>query len=83
MFIRFVTDQLDDDTCRPLGVFSVAYDLLEQDTLADFQRAEIQQTINWFKSNLPIPDRFARSRRPHREDKGTCWGAYYVYAERL
>jgi hypothetical protein len=73
MFIRFVTDRLDDDTSKPLGIFAVAYDLLEDDTLADFERTEIQQTINWFKSNLPIPDRFVRSRKPHREDKGICW----------
>lgn len=73
MFIRFVTDQLDDDTGRPLGIFAVAYDLLENGTLEEFEKMEIQETISWFKSNLPIPVRFVRSRKPHREDKGICW----------
>jgi hypothetical protein len=73
MFIRFVTDRIDEDTGKPLGVFSVAYDLLEEASLADFERSEIRETLNWFKSNLPIPGRFVRSRKPRREDKGMCW----------
>ena len=73
MFIRFVTNQRDEDTSNPVGIFVVAYDLLENGKLADFERTEMRRTIDWFKSNLPIPGRFVRSRKPHREDKGICW----------
>lgn len=73
MYIRFATDRLDEDTGKPVGVFAVAYQLLESDSLAEYQYSEIRTTLNWFKTNLPIPTRFTRSRRPHREDKGICW----------
>ncbi len=73
MYIRFATDRLDEDTGKPLGVFSVAYQLIESESLQDYQYAEIRATLDWFKKNLPIPTRFTRSRRPHREDKGICW----------
>lgn len=73
MFIRFVTDQLDTDTGQPMGVFGAAYQLLDDDQLPDHSRAEIRSTLNWFKTNLPIPDRFARSRKPNRQDNGICW----------
>ena len=73
MFIRFVTDQLDAHTDQPLGVFGAAYRLLEEDEIPDYSRTEIRTTLNWFKANLPIPERFARSRKPHRQDNGICW----------
>lgn len=73
MYIRFATDRLDDETGKPVGVFAVAYQLLENDSLAEYQYEEIRTTLNWFKTNLPIPSRFTRSRRLHREGKGICW----------
>ena len=72
MFIRFATDRLDEDTHKPLGVFAVAYQLLDGDSLEDFQRTEIRETLDWFKTYLPIPDRFVHSRKPNREGKGIC-----------
>jgi hypothetical protein len=73
MFIRFVTDQLDADTDQPMGIFGAAYRLLDDDQIPDYSRTEIRTTLNWFKTHLPIPERFARSRRPHRQDDGLCW----------
>ena len=73
MFIRFVTDQYDPNTGQPMGIFAAAYWLLENDRIPDYSRAEIRKTLDWFKTNLPIPDRFVRSRKPHRRDNGVCW----------
>ena len=52
MFIRFVTDRIDDDTDKPFGVFGAAYDLLEGASLADFERSEIRKTLDWFETKL-------------------------------
>ncbi|MDM4019642.1 hypothetical protein, partial [Roseiconus lacunae] len=65
MFIRFVTDQLDADTGLPKGVFGAAYLLLDDNRVPEYSRSEIRNTLDWFKANLPIPDRFVRSRKPH------------------
>ena len=56
MFIRFTTDRIDEDTDKPLGVFAVAYDLLEDAPLADFERSEIRRTLNWFGCNRSPAD---------------------------
>lgn len=73
MYVRFVTDRLDDDTREPVGVFAVAYELVDDVSVPEYLRTEMRKTLDWFKSNLPVPDQFARSRRPHRLDKGICW----------
>jgi hypothetical protein len=73
MFIRFVTDQPDEDTGIPVGVFAIAYRLLDNTEVDDCERTEIRKTLDWFKTNLPIPKRFVRSRKPHRQDRGICW----------
>lgn len=71
--MRFVTDQLDPETEQPMGIFGAAYQLLDDERTPDYSRTEIRTTLSWFKTNLPIPARFARSRRPHRKDNGVCW----------
>jgi len=73
MFIRFATDRRPDGAPTPLGVFAIAYQLVEDHALAEYERAEFRGTLDWFESNLPIPARFKRSRKPHCEDKGICW----------
>ncbi len=73
MFIRFVTNQVDEESGITLGIFAVAYDLYEDLDTPEFIRTEFRKTLDWFKANLPVPYRFRRSRKPHREDKGVCW----------
>ena len=73
MFIRFVACDPNRDPDRPAGVFGAAYDILHYETGPKYLRDELRQTLDWFVTNLPIPDRFARSRRPHRSDDGICW----------
>ena len=69
MFIRFVTDCLDEDTGIPSGAFSATYRILDGTEIDDYCRDEIRKTLDWFKTNLPIPDRFTRSRKPNRQDQ--------------
>ena len=73
LFIRFATDRTDEDTQRPVGVFSVAYQLLREDEIAEYQQNEIRTALDWFQNNLSVPERFSKSRKPHRESKGVCW----------
>ena len=73
MYIRFITNQTDEITGLPLGVFGVAYELLRDDSIPQHIHKEIRSTLDWFVDNLPVPRKFRRSRKPHREDKGLCW----------
>ncbi|WP_146458585.1 hypothetical protein [Rubripirellula tenax] len=73
MFIRFVACDPNREPGRPEGVFGAAYDILEHETGPKYLHDELRSTLDWFVTNLPIPDRFALSRRPHRSDDGICW----------
>jgi hypothetical protein len=73
MFIRFTTDQLDDDTAMPVGIFTVAYRLIECPCLTQYQLAEIENVLQWFRVELPIPSKFSRSIKRRCDDRGICW----------
>lgn len=73
MFIRFVTDECEDDTGLPLGIFRPAYRLCEDASVPEWQRSELSSVLGWFRTQLPIPNRFARNLRPHRVSTGLCW----------
>ena len=73
MYMRFVTNQTDSITGLPRGVFAAAYDITRDEANPAYIRSEICSTLDWFVENLPVPERFRRSRKPHREDKGLCW----------
>jgi hypothetical protein len=37
------------------------------------EETRLAEALRWFDAHLEKPDRFARSRRPHREAKAICW----------
>lgn len=73
MFIRFVTDHLDEDTGIPSGVFTVAYEILDGSDIDDYYRTEVRKTLDWFVSNLPVPARLKRSGKLNQPGRGICW----------
>lgn len=58
MFIRFVTLQIHHSSHQPQGLFTVAYDLLEEGDLSDAEQLQLRDILNWFKNNLRVPDDF-------------------------
>ena len=73
MYIRFVAIDPQREPDRPKGVFDAAYDILHRGDAPEYLQTEMRETLDWFVANLPIPDRFARTRRSHRSDSGICW----------
>lgn len=73
MFIRFVVPVRDHDSHRLTGVFHAAYQVRDRGLLdlSDTLRCDI--LLGWFNLHLPIPSRFARSRRPNAPSKAICW----------
>lgn len=72
-YLRFIAMDPDREDGRPEGVFGAAYDLLERAVAPSYLLVEIRRILDWFVDELPIPDRFTRTRRPHRADTGLCW----------
>lgn len=55
MFMRFVITRLDDDSHRPQGVLSAAYDLLASGELNPEEWKRLREILNWFNTHLPHP----------------------------
>ncbi len=71
--IRFVTDERHAPYGHRTGIFASAYDARRDRRLAPDDHEELRELLLWFKENLPIPDRFAVSQRPHAVDSGVSW----------
>jgi len=55
MFLRFAVKQIDEDSRRPQGVFTAAYDLLDSCRLAQEESSQLRNLLTWFEDNLPSP----------------------------
>jgi hypothetical protein len=76
-FVRFVVPTwMHRESQAPIGVIGAAYELLRQDTASLELRRELEHWIEWFEENLPIPDRFNRTKSKgwyRRETRGIAW----------
>jgi hypothetical protein len=63
MFLRFVITQIDEDSHKPQGVFTAAYDLLESGKLNSEEEAYLREILFWFEKNLPRPSKYFKARR--------------------
>jgi hypothetical protein len=60
----------------PIGVIGAAYELLRQEATSYELRRELEHWIEWFEENLPVPDRFNRTKSKgwyRRETRGIAW----------
>lgn len=62
MFLRFVITQIDEDSHKPQGLFSAAYELLDSGDLTLHERNQLREILIWFNKNLPSPRRMVASR---------------------
>ena len=76
-FVRFVVPSWTHrESQAPIGVIGAAYELLRQDTVSHELRAELGAWIEWFEQNMPVPDRFNRTKSKgwyRRETRGISW----------
>lgn len=74
MFIHFALEQIDDRTGKYAGLFTLAYTLRDEDELTVQEQDHVQELIDWFKANLPIPDKFSKGRnKTHKNTQGISW----------
>lgn len=71
--IRFVTDGRHPPYGHRTGIFPSAYKARREKWLSSGNHDELCDLLLWFKDNLPIPDRFAASRRHNAKHSGISW----------
>jgi len=54
-FVRFAAPDLHQDSQRRRGIFRVAYDLQDNCGLEQVLAARLQDDLDWFEKELPIP----------------------------
>ena len=73
MFVRFVVHRLDPDSGVRAGIFQATYELRGSRQTAEYDDARLTEALVWFSENLRKPNRFSRSRRPHRQAQAISW----------
>jgi hypothetical protein len=73
MLIRFVVRERDSDSQVERGLIHAAEDLRCQGRLAAEEQDRVHELLRWFNRHLPVPGRFARSRRPSACKRAISW----------
>jgi hypothetical protein len=73
MFLRFIVDEVDEDSLAHAGVFVVAYRLKDSRALPPRDHYQLLELLHWFHKNLATPRRFNRCSRANRQCKGISW----------
>ena len=72
MFIRFVSEEIDEVSLVSAGIFGVAFDLIDELSVPDHDHAELAGLIRWFNLNLKGPFEY-RLKSPRRARHSICW----------
>jgi hypothetical protein len=73
MFVRFVVHRIHPGSGVRAGIFQAASVLRGSSILAEYDSARLNEALTWFDEHLPKPNRFSRSRRPHRREQAISW----------
>ncbi len=73
MFIRYVVLRIDGRSNSPQGLIHAAESLRAKDLLAHSEESVVREIFGWLNANLPHPNRFSRSAKPHAPAKAVSW----------
>ncbi len=73
MYLRFVLNEIDEESCRRVGVFQGSSRVQRDFAMSSELNAQIEDLFGWFNVNLVVPRRFSRSRRPLAAGRAICW----------
>ncbi|MEM8875479.1 MAG: hypothetical protein AAGD32_14625 [Planctomycetota bacterium] len=72
-FIRFVVDELDEDSGRRLGVFQAASDVLDRVDVSEEVSVPLCQHLRWLNRHLEPPTKFSDSKKKHAANRAIGW----------
>ena len=74
MFLRFTIEEIELDTGRQKGIFTLAYEILKEKDVPKEQEKLICDLIKWFEKNLLIPTKFSKKKNDsHKNTQGISW----------
>jgi LPS O-antigen subunit length determinant protein (WzzB/FepE family) len=73
-FIRFVVSQRDEESGYRQGFIHATDELERRKVLSPREAKQLTDVLKWFKQNLPVPDRFTRTRNAnHKKKRALSW----------
>jgi len=73
MYIRFVVNEIDEDSQKRLGIFHAIRYLRDDGKLSSYEEAHMNEVMDWFADNLEKPNRFSRAKRKKPVGKAISW----------
>ena len=74
MYLRFITEEIDNRSGKRKGIFTLAYELIEDSELSDEDEKNLKKVLAWFGDYLAIPSRFSKNRNDaHKNTMGISW----------
>ncbi|MGZ3749848.1 MAG: hypothetical protein ACXVIY_00780, partial [Mucilaginibacter sp.] len=73
MYIRFITQFINEDNEPETGIFHALRFVAEHSLTQDEDANQLKTLNKWFSVNLAKPDRFSNASRPHAEAIALSW----------
>src|SRR5262249_2551495 len=73
MYIRFVIQRRDAASAKRKGLFQALVGLRDSGEAGAEELSRIDILFKWFNKHLAVPQRFAKSRRPHGKKVALSW----------
>ncbi len=73
MYIRFVTNEISEDSIQKLGIFHAIRYLREDGELSDYELSIANQLMGWFADNLESPLDWLNKQRLKKSDVYISW----------
>ncbi|MCZ4293308.1 hypothetical protein [Vibrio sinaloensis] len=73
MYIRFVVDEIDEDSCQRKGIFQAISGMKKQDDFYDYELDYIAEVMGWFDENLESPLDYLNKQKSQKSDVYISW----------
>ncbi|MGD8230916.1 hypothetical protein [Vibrio sp. TRT 1302] len=73
MYIRFVVDEIDEDSCQRKGIFQAISGMKKQDDFYDYELDYIAEIMGWFDENLESPLDYLNKQKSQKSDVYISW----------
>ena len=73
MYIRFITEYINERDKQSTGVFQALGYLVRSNQTFDYHKEQLEEIRLWFNKNLEIPDKFHKSSNKHANNIALSW----------
>ena len=73
MFIRFITNEIDSDSQKRIGIFQVIGNLRDNNELTDYELKRAKTFSKWFSKHLDKPKKFTKAKSSNAQNKAISW----------